>query len=190
MNKSVNSNEELSMLEALKAGKRQAFEDLYREYYKMIFKLITTNNGSSDDAQDIFQESLIVLVKNLRKEDFELKAKLGTYLYSIARNLWLYRLRGTKNIHNIALEDAGAQHLALDEEEIVRKRVNEKRYEVMADKLAELKADCRKIIVESFKKGRALKELAAEMGYTDAFIRVKKNRCMNEYRKRVQAAIA
>lgn len=189
MTVSSNQNKDLEMLKALKAGHNQAFEDLYRQYYKMIFQLITANNGSSEDAQDIFQESLIVLVKNIRKEDFKLTSKLGTYLYSISRRLWLYKLRGTKGVNNVAFDEIGEQFLELNDDEITRKKHTERRYEIMADKLAELKAECIKIIIESFKKGRPLRELALEMNYTESFIRVKKNRCMNEYRKKVQAVI-
>lgn len=190
MNKIPKTNNENNMLKALKNAENQAFENLYREYYRMVEQIILRNHGSLEDAQDIFQESLIVLVKNLHKNDFILTAKIGTYLYSIARNLWLYRLKSSKNMRKVEIKDSDVNYLVLEEEEIVRKKVNEKRYEIMADQLATLKKDCQKIIIESSKKGRPLKDIAEEMGYTSSFIRVKKNRCMNEYRKRVLRAMS
>ena len=49
----------------------------------MVQSLIINNNGSSDDARDIFQEAVIVLYEKARTGTFELNCQLKTYLYSV-----------------------------------------------------------------------------------------------------------
>ena len=58
----------------------------------MVLQLIINNNGTADDAKDIYQEAIIVLYNKIKAGDFELSSKLKTYIYSVCRRLWLKRL--------------------------------------------------------------------------------------------------
>src|ERR1700741_4892628 len=55
--------------------------------------MIINNNGTSDDAKDIFQEAMIVLYEKARSGTFELSCQIKTYVYSVSRRLWLKRLQ-------------------------------------------------------------------------------------------------
>jgi len=44
----------------LKSKDNQAFEVLYKFYYPSVKNFITKNNGSVDDAKDIFQETIFI----------------------------------------------------------------------------------------------------------------------------------
>ena len=65
---------------------------LYVAHFPMILKLIINNNGTPDDAKDIYQEAIIVLYNKIKSGDFELTSKLKTFIYSVCRRLWLKRL--------------------------------------------------------------------------------------------------
>ncbi|MEJ0080141.1 MAG: hypothetical protein WDM78_04070 [Puia sp.] len=54
---------ELVLLKGLAANDRKAIETIYRVHYSMIQTLVINNNGTSDDARDIFQEAIIVYTK-------------------------------------------------------------------------------------------------------------------------------
>src|SRR5690606_897349 len=64
-----------------------------QEFFPTIRYLIKKNTGNDEDAEDIFQESLIVVLKNVQKDDFYLTCSFLTYLYSISRNLWMQKLK-------------------------------------------------------------------------------------------------
>jgi RNA polymerase sigma factor (sigma-70 family) len=51
------------------------------------------NNGSYDDARDIFQEAMIALYEKAQSDSFVLTSQIKTYVYSICRRLWLKRLQ-------------------------------------------------------------------------------------------------
>ena len=87
-----------SLLNQLKNEDNASFEVLYKFYYPSIEAHISQNFGSTEDAEDIFQEAIIVLLQKVRQENFVLTSSLKTYLFAIARNLWLKRLRDTKII--------------------------------------------------------------------------------------------
>jgi DNA-directed RNA polymerase specialized sigma24 family protein len=84
---------EKALLQGLACSDRKAIETIYRENYNMIQSLIVNNNGSADDARDIFQEAMIVLYEKVRSGSFELNCLIKTYVYSVSRRLWLKRLQ-------------------------------------------------------------------------------------------------
>ena len=95
---------ENSLLNQLKNEHNASFELLYQLYYPTVAAHIIRNSGSTADAEDIFQETIIVLLQQVRNPDFVLTSSLKTYLFAIARNLWLNRLRATKRESTYTLD--------------------------------------------------------------------------------------
>jgi RNA polymerase sigma factor (sigma-70 family) len=87
-----------TLLDNLKSEDNASFEVLYKLYFPAVESYIIQNFGSTEDAEDIFQEAIIVLLKKIRCTDFVLTSSLKTYIFAIARNLWLKRLRDNKLI--------------------------------------------------------------------------------------------
>src|SRR3978361_2309087 len=78
----------------------------------MVLGFILNNNGSYDEAKDIFQEAMIILYQKAKSDSFVLTSQIKTYVYSICRRLWLKRLHqigkttnGVENIEAIPVED-------------------------------------------------------------------------------------
>ncbi len=82
----------------LKSKDNYAYEILYRFYYPSVKHFIVKNNGTVDDAKDIFQETICVLLEKVPKDDFSLTSSLKTYIFAISSNLWLKRLRDSSKI--------------------------------------------------------------------------------------------
>ncbi|SEI49817.1 RNA polymerase sigma factor, sigma-70 family [Dyadobacter sp. SG02] len=87
------------IIEALLARRErevnEATEALYNQHHKMITQLICTSGGNRYDADDVFQDLLVAFLHNVWSGQFRLKenAKLSTYLYEIAKNLWYKKIR-------------------------------------------------------------------------------------------------
>jgi RNA polymerase sigma factor (sigma-70 family) len=86
------------LLVQLKTGDNASFQLLYRFYFPSVASYVKQNMGNREDAEDIFQEAILVLLQRVRQPDFILTSALKTYLYAIAKNLWLKRLRKIKLI--------------------------------------------------------------------------------------------
>ncbi|HNC39151.1 MAG TPA: sigma factor, partial [Chitinophagaceae bacterium] len=89
----IPENSEKALLEGLAINDRKAVETIYRQNFNMVQALILNNNGSADDAKDVFQEAMIVLYEKARSGNFELNCQLKTFVYSVCRRLWLKRLQ-------------------------------------------------------------------------------------------------
>jgi RNA polymerase sigma factor (sigma-70 family) len=82
----------------LKLKDAMAYEILYKFYYPSVKNFILKNNGNEDDAKDIFQETIIVLLEKVPKGDFNLTSSLKTFIFAISSNLWLKRLRDSNKM--------------------------------------------------------------------------------------------
>ena len=58
---SINDREK-ELLKGLASNEKGAIEAIYRDNYQLIQQLVIHNNGTEDDARDVFQEALIVLL--------------------------------------------------------------------------------------------------------------------------------
>ena len=169
-----------SVITALRLNEDWAFAELYKDYYPMIMKYVLQNNGDDNSARDLFQEVLIALVKNIRNPEFELYTgtKLGTYLMSIAQNKWLALLAKNKKKETVEIGDQPLDWRNSTDE--IDPKYKEEKFLKMEKALDHIGHECKEIIMNYYYYETALNKIADIMGYTQAFIRVKKNRCMNK----------
>lgn len=74
---------------------RQAvfFAALYMFSYRTVRRCVLKLGGTETDAEDVFQETLVVLLDKVRSGTFRLDASLNTFVYAISRNIWLNQLK-------------------------------------------------------------------------------------------------
>ncbi len=78
-------------IDALKAGDREAFATMVDTYSPSLYRLALRMLGDPEEAEDVLQETFINAYKGMSR--FEGRSKLGTWLYRIASNQALMRLR-------------------------------------------------------------------------------------------------
>jgi RNA polymerase sigma factor (sigma-70 family) len=135
----------------------KALTALYR-HFPMIRKNIIANGGNSEDAEDIFQETLIILCRKVKQQEFKLTSQLSTYLFGISRFLWRDELRKRKPFTTVSLETGldGLEEKSLDE---LLEQENEAK---LAEKiLLELGDRCQEILLLFYKAGMSLKDIAS-----------------------------
>jgi len=74
-----------------RAGDLSAFEDLYRQHPTRLYNLAYRMVGHPDDADDLLQEIFLTAYRKL--DTFRGASALGTWLYRLAMNVCLDRLR-------------------------------------------------------------------------------------------------
>lgn len=156
---------EQDLLIRLAKNDRKATEILYKENYNMIQSLIINNNGSVHDAKDIFQEAMIVLYENARKEGFELNCQIKTYLYSVCKRLWLKRLQQANRFSNEIDSHFETIHVEEDLEEHDRKNQD---FEIMEQAISHLGEPCKSLIEAFYIQRLNMLEIANRFGYTNA----------------------
>ncbi|RFZ84360.1 sigma-70 family RNA polymerase sigma factor [Mucilaginibacter terrenus] len=154
---------------------------LYLAYFPMILQLVLNNNGDEDDAKDIYQEAIIVLYNKVKRGDFELSAKLKTYIYSICRRLWLKRLK-QMNRYGGDIKDFEDRFTV--EEEVERHQERDLQLSKMADALQLLGEPCKTIMEDFYMNNRSMQEICERFGYTNADnAKTQKYKCLQRLKK-------
>lgn len=92
---------ENDLVEALQRGDQSACDDLVEQYSREIYNVALSLADRPEEAEDILQETLIKACQ--AAEEFEGRASLSTWLYRIAKNNGLMRLRRQK-LDTVSLE--------------------------------------------------------------------------------------
>lgn len=156
---------EKPLLEGLAASDKKAVEAIYQDNYNMVQSLIINNNGSSDDAKDIFQEAMIVLYEKVRSGSFELNCQIKTYLYSVCRRLWLKRLQQL-NRYSAPLGDT--EIVVPVEEEIEGHEQRNAEFEMMEKAINSLGEPCKSLLEAYYLQKQNMQVIAANFGYTNS----------------------
>lgn len=161
----------------LTADENLAFKKLHEKYFQTILRYILKNNGNKEDAEDIFQDTLLIFHQNLKKqEDFELTASVKTYLVAISKNLWLKKLRQDKtrlNINSLTMSDFS---YSIEQEKTVWDRLNYL--------IAKMSETCKRLIIDVFFKEKSDEQIKDEYGYKNIHtVQNMKHKCVKKLKK-------
>ena len=156
----------------------RAFEKLY-SYFPKVEKLILSKGGSKQDAQDIYQEALIVFCRKAQHPDFRLTSKIGTYLYSVSRFMWKDEQQKRKRTSS-GLNTAS---LPADEQDL-HEAVEQERNISLAEKALEsLGEKCLQLLTRFYHRKERMKHIATEMGFTsEGAAKNQKYKCLESAR--------
>ena len=157
--------QEKQLLQGLVKDDRTAIETLYKENYKMVQSLIINNNGTSDDARDVFQEAMIVLYEKVKSGSFELNCQIKTYLYSVSRRLWLKRLQ---QMQKYSGEVDGVAEVIPVEEELEAHEQRNTEFQMMEKSMMSLGEPCKSLLEAYYLQKKNMTEIASAFGYTNA----------------------
>lgn len=147
---------------------------IYEKFQPSIIKYITSNNGSPQEAEDIFADGLVVIYRKLMKGNFELRVKFHTYLYSVCQRLWWNKLRRKKFKSGVTLDDDRILSITDDAQVAIEKT---ERYSLYQDKFLLLGEACQKILSLTLREGKKMVEVAEIMNISAGFARKKKHIC-------------
>lgn len=146
---------------------------IYQKYFRLIQHFIINNNGTDDDAQDIFQEAMIVVFENITKDkDFKLVCAMPTYIYSVARILWIKQLYKSR-YSRVKLNE---EHEYIEFEEPQPFKEHDFKYALYQKAFLELPKDCQNILSMA-NNGKNNAEIAAKMNLSENYVGKRKHFC-------------
>jgi len=150
---------------------------IYKQYYYNINYFIRKNQGSEDDANDIFQEAIIIIYRKIKENDliFE-KSSFKGYLFTVCRLLWLKQLE-RRRIEKEKLNDSLPYQEDLYDDSLNELVIKNERYGLYQKHFGALSTDCQKLLQLFFEKV-SLKEIATLMGFkSEKYAKKRKFKC-------------
>lgn len=172
-------------LEELRKGNHSVFKHFYK-HYGIVENMVLGNNGTKEDAKDIFQNALIVFYKNALDPEFKLKAKISTYIYSVSKRLWMRKLTKEKPHHTVSLTNDYDLKLVHESKVKLLEEPPTPLHEYIIKKLDELGDPCKSIIVMHEYYKLKMSQIARKMGYANEHTtRQQKYKCLLKLRKMI-----
>lgn len=98
-------------IKQIKKGDQDAFAEIVELFKDKIYQLVYRMIGNSHEAEDIAQEAFIRAYININS--FDVNRKFSTWLYRIATNLTIDRIRKKKPDYYLDAEVAGTEGLTM-----------------------------------------------------------------------------
>ena len=149
---------------------------LYKKYYPMALSIVYQNNGTEEEAIDVFQDSIISFYESIRNDVFRGDSSINTYLYSTIRNQWLTKLK--RNKRTINLEGDSLEFQNFTEEKQISQEEFKSKITYLLNQIGE---SCKNILINYYYENCSMKEIMQIMGFsTEKSAKSQKYKCMQK----------
>ncbi|PRO67161.1 RNA polymerase sigma factor SigW [Alkalicoccus urumqiensis] len=173
----------------VKGGNQEAFAELVELYKDRVYHVAYRILGNVHEAQDVSQEAFLRAYTNL--DSYDENRKFSTWIYRIATNLAIDRIRKKKPDFNLEDRVGGTENLdyhsqfadetPLPEEQIVKLEMQE----WVQDEIMQLPPKYRTAVILKYIEDLSLKEIAEVMNLPVATVKTRIHRGREALRKRL-----
>ena len=176
------ASRDAGLIDRIRRGEEDALMELYGENRRPVQALVTRSGGRHEDADDVLQEALVALWESIRTGRFQLTARLSTYVYATARNIWLRRR--ARSQREVAGEDADPPD---GEASPLEMAISEEEARVVREALDELGEPCRTILLLFYWDEEPMESIAVRLGMANAdTVKSRKYQCKKALEARIR----
>ncbi|WP_026688566.1 RNA polymerase sigma factor SigW [Alteribacter aurantiacus] len=174
----------------VKKGDQQAFAELVELYKDKVYQISYRMLGNVHEAQDVAQEAFLRAYTNI--DSYDMNRKFSTWLFRIATNLSIDRIRKKKPDFHLDDPVGGTEDLtyysqiAADEELPEDKVVQYEMQEWIQNEIAALPPKYRSAIILKYLEDLSLKEIAEILNMPVATVKTRIHRGREALRKRLR----
>lgn len=176
-------NDLIALIRSGRAGRERATKFLYHDQglNNGIKRIIRVGGGNENDFQEIFNFTLVQFLKAvMEKKDLVIKTNVNSYLFGIARNLWLQELRKRKKLPQSLPEDFVAVDATPPIDLVI---MNDEKNRMLSKVLDHMGKKCKEVLM-LWAANYRMREIAADLKYkSEDVVRKKKFLCMKELAK-------
>jgi len=169
------------IIECLRNRQSYVVHWLSDRYMPMIRLMVYQKGGSTEDARDIFQDGLIIMLEKLDDKKFNLTCKFKTFLYCVCEHLWktiLEKRQSAANYLNRRSEP--------ESEKDFTDMIDYQMYEQIIQDVFKTLDPISKKILTLYWQEKSLQEIADQLGYTYGYVRKKKCEAQGELTEKVK----
>lgn len=152
------------IIQSIESGDNdKALKHLYKDPLRKIRKYILQNSGSIEDADDVFQDALVVLFHYVKTGKYKKEYDLDGFLYRVAKNSWVDLMRKKQRMVKNGLigYDIGDEVDHLDD------LIKEEKLSTFRMLFNKLEENCRTILTYVIFDKKSMKEIAVLLSLKD-----------------------
>ena len=176
------------LISAISSGKDldRAIQFLYRQFSGAIRSFIMSYGGNEQDADDVFQETVIAFLDSVKKGKYRQESSVKTFLASVARHIWFNDLKKKERagIREKKYESARDQH----EMDISHQIGDVEQRRQLRELLTQLGEPCHKLLHLFYYENLPMKEIVEHLPYeNEQVVRNKKYKCLQQLTGMIKA---
>jgi RNA polymerase sigma factor (sigma-70 family) len=172
---------DIEIIECLRNRQSYVVRYLSDRYLPMIRLMVYQMGGTIEDAQDIFQDGLIIMLEKIDNKNFVLTCKFKTFLYCVCENLWKSVLEKRQAAANYFTRKEND-----DDDKDFTELLDHKMYEEIFREVFETLDPISKKILSLYWQEKSPQEIAYKLGYTYGYVRKKKCEAQGELTEKVR----
>ena len=182
------SNED-ALLQAARAGNREALSELLLQHQQRVFGFGMKMCGDPEDARDVAQETMLSLVRSL--PTFRGESSVSTWLYTVARSFCIKKRRRTKGApaHHESLDPTTQEQSAAPAPTPEQTLLGREAREAVANALDHLEPDAREVVILRDIEGLTAPEVAEITGLSVAAVKSRLHRARQALREHLVAVV-
>ncbi len=162
------------ILTGIKAHDNQILKYLYKAFFPSVELFITTNNGTTDEAKDVFQEAVIIIYGKIRNDELIIKKSFRSYFMVMIKLIWFKKMGREPQKSN---DEELFENILDDNEDLEFKHEEAKKYNLYYKHFKKLRDDCKKILTLFLQK-MPLNMIAKKIGSkSENYIKKRKHKC-------------
>lgn len=129
-------------------GDKDTIIKLYEVLYPKVIIFVKSNNGTQNDAEEIFQDALFQIIARSKVKTLEVRSSLEAYIFVTCRNLWYQELnKRSRQLRNDGVFEL--EEKQLDELESI---LQQERWDLFEDSIKKLSQSCAELLKDYFNK--------------------------------------
>jgi RNA polymerase sigma factor (sigma-70 family) len=150
------------IINAIEKGQDQkVLSFLYSDVLPKVKGFILKNQGSVDEAKDIFQDAVIRFYNAVKEGKFEGNSSIATYIFAISKNLWINTVKKkNKHINDDQLELIDGSPNLLED------LISREKIDAVNALLKQIGENCEKLLKYSIYDNLSMKEICEKMEYS------------------------
>jgi RNA polymerase sigma factor (sigma-70 family) len=154
-----------------------AFVEMIKENETLIFKITAIYGNNPEDKQDLYQEIVLQLWRSFKK--FKGEAKASTWIYRVALNTAISRLRKEKKSTDTVPYDTYVHSFTDTQDTILEERSKELHHQISRLN------DIEKAVILLYLENKSYSEIAEITGITASNVSTKMGRIKEKLKKKI-----
>ena len=143
----MKSSGSADLLQNILDGDSSSFDQIYKTTFPIVEVFVKKNNGSSEDAHEIFQDALFQIIVRSKVKKLELRTSFEGYLFTVCKNLWYKELnKKKKEVRNSNFIDNRVEDKDLES------ILYQERWDLFEEKINCLSEKCISLLKDYFNK--------------------------------------
>lgn len=147
----------------------QEIEEIYKQYYEVVFKYLICLTKNNDIAEELTQETFYKMIKKIHT--FKGNSKISVWLCEIAKNLWYDELR-KKKYKTISYDEIQENTLSNTKETIENQYLNKEKFDETTSKIEQLDTLSKRVLYLRLNSDMSFKEIGNILGKSETWARV------------------